>query len=124
MKRSLPREGYFGGEEQEAKEASGNGRKNEGKRERAMEKTMQRILITGGTGTLGRQVTTQLREAGYQIRLMSRGPAPSTVSPGTEWVRADLETGQGLAAAVQGVDIIVHTASSPLWHSQQVDVDG
>jgi uncharacterized protein YbjT (DUF2867 family) len=39
-------------------------------------------------------------------------------------VRADLETGQGLAAAVQGVDIIVHTASSPLWHSQQVDVDG
>jgi hypothetical protein len=25
---------------------------------------------------------------------------------------------------VQGIDIIVHTASSPLWHSQQVDVDG
>jgi uncharacterized protein YbjT (DUF2867 family) len=85
---------------------------------------MQRILITGGTGTLGRQVTTQLREAGYQIRLMSRSPAPSTVSPGTEWVRADLETGQGLTDAVQGVDIIVHTACSPLWHSQQVDVDG
>lgn len=85
---------------------------------------MQRILITGGTGMLGRHVTTHLREAGYQIRLMSRCPTPSTVSPGTEWAQADLETGQGLADAVQGVDSIVHTASSPLWHSQQVDVDG
>lgn len=85
---------------------------------------MQRILITGGTGTLGRHVVILLREAGYQIRLMSRSPAPSIVSPGAEWVQADLETGQGLAAAVQGVDIIVHTASSPLWHSNQVDVNG
>jgi uncharacterized protein YbjT (DUF2867 family) len=85
---------------------------------------MQRILITGGTGTLGRHVTTHLREAGYQIRLMSRSPAPSRVPPGTEWVRADLSTGQGLAAAVQGVDTIVHNASSPLRHSQRVDVDG
>ena len=85
---------------------------------------MQRILITGSTGTLGRQVATHLRETGTQIRLMSRRPAPSTVPPGTEWVQADLETGLGLARAVQGVDIIVHNASSPLWHSQQVDVDG
>lgn len=85
---------------------------------------MQRILITAGAGILGRQVTTHLRETGAQIRLMSRRPAPSTVSAGTEWVRADLETGQGLADAVQGIDIIVHNASSPLRHSQQVDVDG
>jgi len=85
---------------------------------------MQRILITGGTGTLGRQVVTLLREAGYQIRLMSRSPAPSPMLHGTEWVRADLSTGQGLANAVQGVSTIVHTASSPLRHSQQVDVDG
>lgn len=85
---------------------------------------MQRILITGGTGTLGRHIATQLREAGYPIRLMSRSPEPSTVSPGTEWVQADLSTGQGLAKAVQGIGCIVHTATSPLRHSQQVDVDG
>jgi uncharacterized protein YbjT (DUF2867 family) len=93
-------------------------------RETSREKTMQHILITGGTGTLGRQVATQLRDAGYQIRLMSRSPAPKTLLSGTQWARADLETGQGLAAAVQDIDTIVHTASSPLWHSQRVDVDG
>ena len=31
-----------------------------------------RILVTGGTGTLGRQVVPRLREAGCDVRVLSR----------------------------------------------------
>jgi uncharacterized protein YbjT (DUF2867 family) len=30
------------------------------------------ILVTGGTGTLGRLVVSRLRDAGYQVRVLSR----------------------------------------------------
>ena len=30
------------------------------------------ILVTGGTGTLGRQVASRLQEAGREVRVLSR----------------------------------------------------
>jgi uncharacterized protein YbjT (DUF2867 family) len=65
-----------------------------------------------------------MREAGHHVRIMSRHSAPGNLLPETEWVQAHLQTGEGIAAAVQGIDVIVHAASSPSWHTQQVDVDG
>ena len=32
------------------------------------------ILVTGGTGTLGRQVVSRLREGGHDVRVLSRHP--------------------------------------------------
>jgi uncharacterized protein YbjT (DUF2867 family) len=43
------------------------------------------VLVTGGTGRLGRRVVDRLRAEGLEPRIMSRsGPAPSkeTCSPG------------------------------------------
>ena len=68
------------------------------------------ILVTGGTGTLGQQVVSRLREAGREVRVLSRR---SRTSPdGPSFVTGDLATGDGLPAAVQGVGTIVHCASS------------
>ena len=58
-----------------------------------------RILVTGGTGTLGRAVVPAL--AGQDVRIMSRRGN----------VVADLATGEGLDAAVAGVDVVVHLAT-------------
>ena len=33
---------------------------------------MQTILVTGGTGTLGRLTVPQLRDKGYEIRVLSK----------------------------------------------------
>jgi uncharacterized protein YbjT (DUF2867 family) len=68
------------------------------------------ILITGGTGTLGRLVVPRLQEAGRQVRVLSRG----SHTPGGEvqYVTGDLATGEGVDAAVDGVAIIVHLAGS------------
>jgi uncharacterized protein YbjT (DUF2867 family) len=65
---------------------------------------MTTILVTGGTGTLGRLVTERLRADGHEVRVLSRRTRPYAV---------DLrEGGAGLDAAVDGVDTIVHCAST------------
>ncbi|WP_329189148.1 SDR family oxidoreductase [Streptomyces sp. NBC_01428] len=66
---------------------------------------MTTILVTGGTGTLGRHVCERLRADGHAVRVLSRHTQPYAV---------DLREGGGaLDAAVSGVDAIVHCASSP-----------
>jgi uncharacterized protein YbjT (DUF2867 family) len=64
------------------------------------------ILVSGGTGTLGRVVVERLRERGHVPRVLSR-------SSGSGRVVGDLETGAGVADAVRGVDAVVHAASRP-----------
>jgi uncharacterized protein YbjT (DUF2867 family) len=65
------------------------------------------ILVTGGTGALGRNVVKLLLDSGHRVRILSRRPAP-----GDDWIQGDLATGAGLEAAVMGVDAIVHAASA------------
>lgn len=68
------------------------------------------ILVTGGTGTLGRLVTPLLCEAGCKVRVLSRhGHEPAD---GIEYVTGDLATGAGIDEAVTGVETIVHLAGA------------
>ena len=69
--------------------------------------TMPSILVTGGTGTLGQQVVPRLRQAGRDVRVLSRR------TRGPLFVTGDLATGAGAARArSQGAGTIVHCASS------------
>jgi uncharacterized protein YbjT (DUF2867 family) len=68
------------------------------------------ILVTGGTGTLGRLVVRRLRDAGRNVRVLSRRSHDS--GDGIEFMTGDLATGEGLEAAVNGVETIVHLAGS------------
>jgi uncharacterized protein YbjT (DUF2867 family) len=69
-----------------------------------------RILVTGGTGTLGRLVVPLLRDAGREVRVLGRRrPA---ITEGFEFMTADLATGERIKSAVQGVETIVHLAGS------------
>lgn len=85
---------------------------------------MKRILVTGGTGTLGRLLVEQLAAQGHTVRVMSRCAQPSAADAALEWAVADLGSGAGLADAVAGVDAIIHAASSPGRGAEQVDVIG
>lgn len=73
---------------------------------------MQHILVTGGAGVLGGLVVKHLSAAGYPVRGMSRRARPAAEWPGAEWAQADLETGEGIEAAVEGIEILVHCAGS------------
>ncbi|OBI85359.1 SDR family oxidoreductase [Mycobacterium sp. 1245805.9] len=66
-----------------------------------------RILVTGGTGTVGRVVVDRLTAAGAEVRVVSRGRRPHQRAD-VEHVVGDVQSGAGLDAAVGGVDAIVH----------------
>jgi uncharacterized protein YbjT (DUF2867 family) len=69
------------------------------------------ILVTGGTGTLGRLVVRRLRDTGSNVRVLTRRTHKS--ADGIEFMTGDLATGEGLEAAVDGIETIVHLAGSP-----------
>jgi uncharacterized protein YbjT (DUF2867 family) len=66
------------------------------------------ILVTGGTGTLGRQLVPRLRHAGAEVRILTRGTRAD--ADGVSYLTGDLATGEGIAQAVDGVATIVHCA--------------
>jgi uncharacterized protein YbjT (DUF2867 family) len=68
------------------------------------------ILVTGGTGTLGRLVVPRLRAAGRDVRVLSRQRRDG--GEGIELVVGDLATGEGVDAAVDGVETVVHLAGT------------
>ncbi len=68
------------------------------------------ILVTGGTGTLGRLVVRRLRDAGSNVRVLSRRSHKS--GDGIEFMTGDLATGERIEPAVDGVETIVHLAGS------------
>ncbi len=72
---------------------------------------MARVVVTGGTGELGRAVVARLLAEGQAVRVLSRRANPG-VPPGVGVVRGDLTSGTGVTAAVAGIDIVVHCASN------------
>jgi uncharacterized protein YbjT (DUF2867 family) len=67
-----------------------------------------RILVTGGTGTLGRQVVPRLQAAGCDVRVLSRRTREA--ADGIEYVTGDLLRDEGIQAVVDGAGVIVHCA--------------
>jgi uncharacterized protein YbjT (DUF2867 family) len=65
---------------------------------------MTTILVTGGTGGLGRPTVELLRKAEHDVRILTR-------KPGAEFV-GDLTTGVGLANALTGIGTVLHLATS------------
>jgi uncharacterized protein YbjT (DUF2867 family) len=63
------------------------------------------ILVTGGTGTLGRALVARLPAA----RVLSR---QAGAGRGGGWAVGDLTTGAGLPAALSDVDTVVHCATA------------
>jgi len=64
------------------------------------------VLVTGGTGSLGRHVVMRLRRQGHRARIFSRHPRGHV-----DAVQGDLMTGLNLDRAVSGMDAVVHAAT-------------
>ena len=75
------------------------------------------ILVTGGTGTLGRPVVQRLRDASAKVTVLSRHARET--AEGVRYMAGDLSTGEGIEGAVRGAEVIVHCAGSSKGDEQK-----
>jgi uncharacterized protein YbjT (DUF2867 family) len=62
------------------------------------------VLVTGGTGVLGRPLVALLRERGHDVQVLSRRPGAGTHV-------GNLDSGVGVADALAGADVVIHAAT-------------
>ena len=67
-----------------------------------------KIAVIGGTGLIGSKLVAKLREAGHE---------PIAASPDTG---VDTLTGEGLADALEGAQVVVDVSNAPAWDDAAV----
>jgi uncharacterized protein YbjT (DUF2867 family) len=67
-----------------------------------------KIVVIGGTGLIGSKLVEQLRKRGHE---------PLAASPDTG---VNTLTGEGLAEALEGADVVVDVANAPAWDDAAV----
>jgi farnesol dehydrogenase len=81
-----------------------------------------KILVTGGTGYLGRAVVHALATRGHQLVIFARGATGSSL-PGTA-IDGDVRDAAALERAAAGCDAIVHSAALvSIWRRRRQDFD-
>jgi dTDP-4-dehydrorhamnose reductase len=82
---------------------------------------MQRLLVTGGCGYLGRELVARAPARGFDVRAtwFERPPVG-----GADWVRVDVRDPEAVASALEGVDAVVHTAYRQGAGEWEANVDG
>ena len=75
---------------------------------------MSRILVTGATGNIGREVVDGLRGRGFPIRAMTRHPQMAGLPDEVEVVRGDLSEPETFEESMKGVDAVFLVWALPL----------
>jgi dihydroflavonol-4-reductase len=76
--------------------------------------TGRSVLVTGGTGFLGRAIIERLLPEGDQVKALARSDASAGElrTLGAEPVRGDVLDLEALAAAMRGCDVVYHAAGA------------
>jgi uncharacterized protein YbjT (DUF2867 family) len=70
------------------------------------------VLVTGGTGHLGRELVKKLVVNGRNVRLLATKPGAAS---DVEWVKGDLASGEGIEESLRGVESVINAATfSPI----------
>jgi nucleoside-diphosphate-sugar epimerase len=73
---------------------------------------MMRVLVTGGSGWLGKRLVAEALAAGHEVRcLLEPGAETETLPVGADVRRGDLREPPAVRAAVTGVDAVIHCAA-------------
>ncbi len=79
---------------------------------------VERVLVTGGAGFIGKSVCHELLTRGHRVRVLDslieqvHGKAAEPITlPDVEFVRADVRDGEAVARALRGVDSVIHLAA-------------
>jgi nucleoside-diphosphate-sugar epimerase len=87
---------------------------------------MERVLITGGTGFVGRATVRRLLDQGFAVRVLTRGAWPFEPHPRLEKTHGSMTNVDSLREATRECDAVVHLAArkNDEADSEDVNVDG
>ncbi|UXA12282.1 SDR family NAD(P)-dependent oxidoreductase [Mycobacterium sp. SMC-8] len=77
----------------------------------SLQTDLGRVLVTGGSGFVGANLVTELLDRGLDVRSFDRVPSPLATHPRLEAVVGDITDVGDVAAAVDGIDTVIHTAA-------------
>ncbi|GAB3689723.1 TIGR01777 family oxidoreductase [Spirosoma flavus] len=81
----------------------------------------QNVLITGGTGSIGRRLTQLLQQQGFQVSLLSRATSGRGLPPNVTVYKWDVKKGKIDLKAIQTADHIVHLAGEGVADKRWTD---
>ncbi len=89
----------------------------------------QKVLITGGAGFLGINLTRYMSERDFEITTLDVLPFDyADMKPYVNSLTGDIRNRQAVDKAMEGIDVVVHTAAAlPLYSAQDIyttDVEG
>ena len=70
-----------------------------------------RVLVTGGSGFVGANLVTELLERGLEVRAFDRVASRLPEHPRLEVLEGDITDTDDVAAAVDGINTVFHTAA-------------
>jgi dTDP-4-dehydrorhamnose reductase len=82
---------------------------------------MQRLMVTGGCGYLGRELVARAPARGWAVRATWFERPPTAAA---EWVRLDVRDEHAVRAATAGVDAVVHTAYRQYGDAADINAGG
>ncbi|MGJ3188936.1 NAD-dependent epimerase/dehydratase family protein [Paenarthrobacter nitroguajacolicus] len=88
---------------------------------------MTSLCVAGGTGQVGREVVRLALSAGHTVTVLSRHVPPSRSEKrhdGATYLAGDVTTGEGLAAAVAGADVVIDCLEGQFGKAQRQFADG
>jgi nucleoside-diphosphate-sugar epimerase len=69
------------------------------------------VLVTGGTGFLGRRIVDRLLGAGRSVAVLARKPAPDLEARGVRVLCASIDNAEAVHRACAGVETVFHVAA-------------
>ena len=82
---------------------------------------MTRVLVTGGSGFIGKHLVSALIARGRQVRVLDLQPPPRAL-PQAEYVRGSVLDRDLVNRAIDGVDEVYHLAGLPgMWVPRKAD---
>jgi nucleoside-diphosphate-sugar epimerase len=78
-----------------------------------------KIVVTGGSGKVGRYLLKELLAANHQVTIVDQ--VPPADAQGVRWIRANLLDLGDVVGAVSGADVVVHLAAYPIPYREIPD---